>query len=375
MNQLGVIQGIEHKIGVWSDRLTETESDLAAQEAIIAAPFAKQAELDAKTSRFNEVMSILNPKDEQVIGDEGDVQYQARKPLDDEDIRDDIYFPRKKADAAAFIRSYANKTSSLKNGETKNIVIFTANDAYLVTATGYLQGDITKVLNLSSSENVNKITKEFAHGTDERRERSDEGTEAFNSWTQDFQNDIGGNDSNRTGTRNKRAADRTDAMDDGASRSDIVGYNRENYGYNSLDELNEAIDSGAMVMDDNGDIIQHQQRTSPLTDREVLSIAASEVNVEGLTDGGRDARAGAAAALFCSPPPCLSPDYTHNKCHGQYFYLISIISVPTTMSARPNAAFLLKCSLNTNAEKPMETRILSLSMGTTTLARPSCNAL
>ena len=83
MNQIGVIQGIEHKIGVWSDRLTETESDLAAQEAIIAAPFAKQAELDAKTSRFNEVMSILNPKDEQVI-DEGDVQYQARKPLDDE---------------------------------------------------------------------------------------------------------------------------------------------------------------------------------------------------------------------------------------------------------------------------------------------------
>ena len=81
---IGVIQGIEHKIGVWSDRLTETETDLAAQEAIIAAPFAKQAELDAKTSRFNEVMSILNPKDEQVIGDEGDVQYQARKPLDDE---------------------------------------------------------------------------------------------------------------------------------------------------------------------------------------------------------------------------------------------------------------------------------------------------
>ncbi len=81
---IGVIQGIEHKIGVWSDRLTETETDLSAQEAIISSPFAKQAELDAKTSRFNEVMSILNPKDEQVIGDEGDVQYQARKPLDDE---------------------------------------------------------------------------------------------------------------------------------------------------------------------------------------------------------------------------------------------------------------------------------------------------
>lgn len=65
-------------------RLTQTESDLAAQEAIIVSPFAKLAELDAKTSRFNEVMSILNPKDEQVIGDEGDVQYQARTHLSDE---------------------------------------------------------------------------------------------------------------------------------------------------------------------------------------------------------------------------------------------------------------------------------------------------
>lgn len=78
---IGVIQGIEHKIGVWSDRLTETETDLSAQEAIISSPFAKQAELDAKTSRFNEVMSILNPKDEQVIGDDGDVQYQSRDYL------------------------------------------------------------------------------------------------------------------------------------------------------------------------------------------------------------------------------------------------------------------------------------------------------
>lgn len=38
-----------------------------------------------------------------------------------------------------------------------------------------------------------------------------------------------------------------------------------------------------------GNAVFYQQRTSPLTDREVLSIAASEVNVEGLTDGERDA--------------------------------------------------------------------------------------
>ncbi len=280
---IGVIQGIEHKIGVWSDRLTETETDLSAQEAIISSPFAKQAELDAKTSRFNEVMSILNPKDEQVIGDEGDVQYQARKPLGDEDIRDDIYFPGKKADAAAFIRSYANKTSSLKNGETKNIVVFTANDAYFVTATGYLQGDINDVIPILGNEkNIENLSKEFIYGTNKS-------TKALERWAETVWSGDGRILGNNVSSKNRGTAVGTDAVDGGQSDSDALGYSWENYGYNSLDELNEAIDSGAMVMDDNGDIIQHQQRTSPLTDREVLSIAASEVNVEGLTDGERDA--------------------------------------------------------------------------------------
>ena len=47
---------------------------------MIAEPFAKQAELDRKTARFNEIMDILNPKEEQIIGDEEDaVRYQARE--------------------------------------------------------------------------------------------------------------------------------------------------------------------------------------------------------------------------------------------------------------------------------------------------------
>lgn len=49
----------------------------------------------------------------------------------------------------------------------------------------------------------------------------------------------------------------------------------------------------------------------------------------------------------------------------------SIISVPATISARPIADFFVSRSRNTSAEKPMDTRMLSLSMGTTTLARPS----
>ncbi len=53
----------------------------------------------------------------------------------------------------------------------------------------------------------------------------------------------------------------------------------------------------------------------------------------------------------------------------------NIKKVPPTDSARPNAAFLESLSLNTIAEKAIDTKMLNLSIGTTTLAGPSFNAL
>ena len=52
-----------------------------------------------------------------------------------------------------------------------------------------------------------------------------------------------------------------------------------------------------------------------------------------------------------------------------------ISMVPTTMRTRPQADFFVSFSPKTIREKAMETRMLSLSMGTTTLASPSCKAL
>lgn len=405
MNQIGVIQGIEHKIGVWSDRLTETETDLSAQEAIISSPFAKQAELDAKTSRFNEVMSILNPKDEQVIGDEGDVQYQARKYLSDE------------------ATEFANDIDEWnRDGRPKGETFILGSTGDVLQGLGAIESDVYML-----SDKINTIFREHPEITIKEIKSLPEILEnpvlvlaSKNAWearentrlaifgmakaqnglpilamfdlrpaeNKVFLHDMQKVTSAYTKKKSPRATlnmiESSEVLytdkEKTTSLLHSVGfqhaYSVERSGFiGNISYVDKTVNITGKKFSDIFTDTQHQQRTSPLTDREVLSIAASEVNVEGLTDGERDARAGAAAALFCSPPPCLSPDYTHNKCHGQYFYLISIISVPTTMSARPNAAFLLKCSLNTNAEKPMETRILSLSMGTTTLARPSCNAL
>lgn len=67
--------------------------------------------------------------------------------------------------------------------------------------------------------------------------------------------------------------------------------------------------------------------------------------------------------------------WLHAEADAQVGIFINIIRVPATISARPTAAFFDSRSLKTSAEKPMDTRMLSLSMGTTTLASPSCSAL
>ena len=58
-----------------------------------------------------------------------------------------------------------------------------------------------------------------------------------------------------------------------------------------------------------------------------------------------------------------------------YVQGISIISVPVVSSAKPIRAFLDSRSWKTMAENATVTRMLSLSIGTTTLAGPSCSAL
>lgn len=286
VNQIGVIQGIEHKIGVWSDRLTETETDLSAQEAIISSPFAKQAELDAKTSRFNEVMSILNPKDEQVIGDEGDVQYQARKPFEDEKKK--RYNKRSvRNETESLFLQWENGSASV--GEVKQFARFGKHHYYEKTAEGCVE--------ITASQYAEKRGAYL--GENYRRANNKIDAAAYHD------------EARKAGDIRDSGILGDNGTADVLSRQTVWETLRHDAGRSV-----PSVDRDSSGVSDSIDDTQHQQRTSPLTDREVLSIAASEVNVEGLTDGERDARAGAAAALFCSPPPCLSPDYAYKKCHG-----------------------------------------------------------
>ena len=74
------VEEISEAVTQWEKELVQTRNDMVEQEKLITQPFAKQAELDQKRARYNEVMEILNPKEEQTLDSvaEDDVQFQQR---------------------------------------------------------------------------------------------------------------------------------------------------------------------------------------------------------------------------------------------------------------------------------------------------------
>ena len=283
------VEAIDEAVKLWEHKISEAKQDMAEQEKLINQPFAKQAELDQKRARYNEVMEILNPKEEQALDsmDEDAVQYQRRRPTDVGDIRDDVYYPKRKRDAEAFLRSYANKTNGMKAGETRNVLVFTENHAYFVMATGYLTGSIEVAYPILGNEQLIKdVWREFDNG-------SDRSGEAHSAWLEDYWSRPERRSGNTAGAEKSRAAGRTAGLDGRESGdSDTFRSSWENYGYSSWEELIEAVEAGAMILDDDGNIItnkQYQQRTNTLTNREVLALAASELQAEDLSEAERDA--------------------------------------------------------------------------------------
>lgn len=83
INQLcNIVKGIDDAINEWSERLEEFKTDLKAQEDIIAKPFAQEEELNQKRTRFNEIMAILNPPEEQNMGDTDEDSKEQKQSRD-----------------------------------------------------------------------------------------------------------------------------------------------------------------------------------------------------------------------------------------------------------------------------------------------------
>ena len=82
-----VPEGIEAQLKDWENKLETLKKDVEEQKVILATPFSRQEELTRKRARYQEVMNILNPKEEQRLDDDGQEQSQGRRDvMSDRDV-------------------------------------------------------------------------------------------------------------------------------------------------------------------------------------------------------------------------------------------------------------------------------------------------
>ena len=194
----------------------------------------------------------------------------------------------------------------MQDGETKNVFVTTADHAYFVTATGYLEGDIETVIPIVGNEQlIEDAWREFDNG-------SDRSAEAYSAWREAYGSRPGRRSRNTAGTERSGAAGGPAGLDGRESGdSDTVGSYWESLGYNSWEELLEAVKDGAMVMDDDGNIIvnkQYQQRTNTLTNREVLALAVVQTGSRRIYTISRHTSDTGGMAAFLRPFCWVIPD-------------------------------------------------------------------
>lgn len=253
------VEGLSTAVDGWARDLADTKADLAEQEKLIAAPFAKQGELDAKRRRHKEIMDILTPKEEQSVDsiDEDRVQYQARDYLDDENKI------KKRRKTAAYSETETLflvwKNGSAPVGEVKRFVRFGKRRYYEKTENGCVE---------ISQAQYNE--KRNSYDIDRRAQ-------------------------NRVSRTADSDGDRKRIETGSVKQHRDSGGSLAVYGQTFREKLRNDIRGSGSGIDgnDSGDGLlnpeQYQQRTNTLSDREVLAIAASEIPVDSLNDGEKDA--------------------------------------------------------------------------------------
>ena len=249
---------ISEAVTEWEKQLAATRKDMAEQEQLMGQPFAKQAELDQKRARYNEIMEILNPKEEQALDSvaEDDVQYQSRDYLSEDESYDN-----RGIQESAYRSSGTNQsTQSGRRAPTDNGRGDRADDrgSRKVEAWGDLSAKrrlgLVNAVNshINSSDNYNEIRLYLASVIKKPVTEMN---------LHDKQVAI-----------EKLAQDLYESITDMSNSRPFVEQRWSFLG--NVRPIIEAI---------YGENVQFQQRTNTLTDREVLALAASEVRVDDLT--------------------------------------------------------------------------------------------
>ena len=287
------VEEISEAVTQWEQELVQTRKDMVEQEKLITQPFAKQAELDQKRARYNEVMEILNPKEEQALDSvaEDDVQYQAREYLERKSDRPNR---RRALIEGEMVNGFHNALSAeewhryydrIIDGKY-NPDLFEDNDLATVTVGSKLllvqmqsngEFSVKAVWTYQDALPPEDVIKEMADYYAARNYGQDE----IISWL----SRIVGHD----GQKLFFPYNRHSGQYDGAVQQSSAGSGNANgllaeTGGNGKRILE--IPAGSDVAEDD---TQNQQRTNTLTDREVLALAASQVKISDMTAAEKDA--------------------------------------------------------------------------------------
>ena len=270
---ISVVEGITEKVNMWNAQLSETQKDMAEQEKLIDEPFAKQTELDEKRKRYNEVMEILNPKEEQALdsADEDTVQEQSRDYLSKSQTKRRKVPPTDEFATYAMIWAHSDRTEI---GEQK---LFYRNGKWVLlekSEDGFVEmGTYTE----KQSDIVAKEVKAYNEELYEQRNSQRGEIEIVRESVMLYETD-GRYDTRHSGDDGRKQVGdgRVGSLHQGESVSNR-GSGNEKSESDNWNWLNSDIDE------------QNQERTYTLSDREVLEMAANEIKVSDLTQAENDA--------------------------------------------------------------------------------------
>ena len=300
---IGIVEGIDEKVKLWQHNLAETQKDIAEQEKLIAEPFAKQAELDQKRARYNEVMAILNPKEEQSLDSvaEDTVQEQSRAYLtaggkavmtqDRIDYLIEDSGAGKRQDYAQSWITSINPTDFLnltlmKSNQNRELFDNMPGD-YGSTVNNYdfIEGGLKKEKRQTPYLAIDVETGEVVghEGRHRMRALEKEGV-TYAEIKIEFRDSDGRLVKEKNGYGNPlESIDSLEIFNQrGTGQSAII---RNIIPLNEANRDNIIRHYGVANSDD----IQYQQRTVALNDREVLAMAADALEATELTDAERDA--------------------------------------------------------------------------------------
>lgn len=291
VNHIGeIVAGFENRITNIENEIGNLKADLNAQQDIIAKPFDKADELQKKRTRFNEVMELLAPKNEQQHGnDSEDAQYQSRDyldedkpysfenitPLDNEsranaisrngvldkikkDIGVDIfkkgpYSFRVSSDDIRHIQEHFSTSGEIANAIYRLYDVINDYD----TVELIREGTQTRLKFEKSYLDFNFLSIEIAS----KKSRSFDLVTFY----------VTRNNKKREG----RIQNLANTSNMGGLASQVVPSSNEN-----LPKNDNFV---------NREFTQEQQRDNSLSDREILELAANEIKIEDLIDGEKDA--------------------------------------------------------------------------------------